>query len=177
MFFTLILSLTNRESDTMKRTIIVALVLLPFSMLAQSSDKDEILEVVYQVFEAMRTSDSTMLKDAFIKEPVTNTIFTNKEGIVQFRTGDFQHFAEAVGTPKDDVWNEPIWNEKVEIDGPLASVWVDYAFYLNNDFIHCGVDAFDMVKKDGVWKIFHLVDTRRKATCVIPEEVQQQFKD
>lgn len=161
----------------MKRTLLALLILLPFSLLAQSEEKDEILKVVNSVFEAMRTSDSSMLKQAFIKDPVTNTVFTDKEGVVQFRVGNFQHFADAMGTSKDDVWNEPIWNERVEIDGALATVWVDYAFYLNNDFIHCGVDALDLVKKDGEWKIFHLVDTRRKADCKVPKKVQKLFRE
>jgi len=87
-------------------------------------------------------------------------------------TGNFQKFIDAVGQPKEQVWNEPIWNEKVEIDGNLASVWVDYAFYVDDQFSHCGVDAFHLIKQVDGWKIFHLVDTRRKTDCEVPEDIR-----
>lgn len=139
---------------------------------AQSNDKDEIMKVVNQVFEAMRTNDSTLLKDCFVESPNTFTIFKNKEGVTRFVTDDFQRFIDAIGKPKEEIWNEPIWNEKVEIDGPLASVWVDYAFFINDQFSHCGVDAFHLVKQEKDWKIFHLVDTRRRSDCEVPDEIK-----
>ncbi len=126
------------------------------------------MKVINNVFEAMRTNDSTLLKSCFVASPNTFTVYENQEGKVNLASGDFRRFVEAVGKPKDEVWNEPIWNEKVEIDGGLASVWVDYAFYRDDEFSHCGVDAFHLVQQEGEWKIFHLVDTRRKENCVLP---------
>ena len=142
------------------------------SALAHSQEKDKIMNVVQNVFEAMRTNDSTMLKNCFVEEPVTSTIFRNKEGKTNFVSGDFKQFVNAVGSPKEDIWNEPIWNEKVEIDGDLASVWVNYAFYINDQFSHCGVDAFHLVQLEGEWKIFNLVDTRRRQGCDVPDNVK-----
>jgi len=155
---------------------IFLILLSPLTLCAQSNEKAEIIAVVNQVFEAMRTNDSTMLKGAFIEIPSTYTVFRDKKGVTQFRADDFQNFVNAVGKPKADVWNEPIWNEKIEIDEALASVWVDYAFYLNDKFLHCGVDAFHLVKLDAEWKIFHLVDTRRRADCDVPKAVSAQFE-
>lgn len=137
---------------------------------AQSEEEKEIMMVVNNVFEAMRTSDSTLLKSCFVEDPVTFTIFRNKEGETKFNRDDFQRFIDGVGRPKEKIWNEPIWNEKIEIDDDLASVWVDYAFYLDDQFSHCGVDAFNLVRLDGVWKIYHLADTRRRTDCEVPED-------
>lgn len=148
-------------------TLFCAASLLSYS---QNDEKSEIMQVINQVFEAMRTNDSTLLKQSFVESPNTFTAFINQEGQSQLATGDFQRFIDAVGQPKDQVWNEPIWNEKVEIDGNLASVWVDYAFYVDDQFSHCGVDAFHLIKREDGWKIFHLVDTRRKSDCEVPDE-------
>lgn len=158
----------------MKNLLVSAFLIigLTFTAQAQNQDEEAIMKVVNQVFEAMRTNDSTLLKQCFVENPNTFTVFTNKQGEVTLATDNFQKFVDAVGKPKERVWNEPIWNEKVEIDGPLASVWVDYAFFIDDQFSHCGVDAFHLVKKDDRWQIFHLVDTRRKADCVIPEEIK-----
>jgi len=50
----------------------------------------------------------------------------------------------------------------------VAQVWTEYAFYLNKEFSHCGIDAFQLVK-DKEWKIIHLIDTRKKMNCEKPK--------
>ncbi len=154
----------------MKNVLVLFLFTISIHCSAQDQ-KNEVMAVINQVFEAMRTNDSTLLKQSFTDNPNTFTAYINQEGKSVLATGDFQRFVNAVGQPKEQVWNEPIWNEKVEIDGNLAQVWVDYAFYIDDQFSHCGVDAFHLIKQDGVWKIFHLVDTRRRSNCVIPDDI------
>ena len=156
----------------MRKLFPLILLLISIHLSAQNDEKESIMKVVNQVFEAMRTNDSTLLKSCFTENPNTFTVYRNQEGNGSLSTGNFQGFIDAVGKPKEVVYNEPIWNEKVEIDGDLASVWVDYAFYLDDQFSHCGVDAFHLVKLEGKWKIFHLVDTRRKTNCEIPDDIK-----
>ena len=151
------------------RNLYWLIIFVPSSIHAQS-ESDKVMEVVNNVFTAMRTNDSTLLNQCFVETPNTFTV-VSRDGESRLVKGDFSAFSAAVGKPKEKVWNEPIWNEKVSIDGGLASVWVDYAFYLDDQFSHCGIDAFHLVKKNGEWKIFHLVDTRRKENCEIPEWV------
>ncbi|MEO9871898.1 nuclear transport factor 2 family protein [Ekhidna sp.] len=155
----------------MKKILIILLAFASIHVTAQE-EKEAVMKVVNQVFEAMRKNDSTLLKNCFVESPNTFTSFTNPEGISTLTKGDFQQFINAIGRPKEQVLNEPIWNEKVEIDDNLASVWVDYAFYIGDQFSHCGVDAFHLVKLDNEWKIFHLVDTRRRKDCEIPEGIK-----
>lgn len=142
-------------------------------MTAQSTEKEEVMLVINNVFEAMRTSDSTLLKSCFVQNPNTSTVSRGKNGQAKFSEGDFQRFIDAVGTKKEKIWDEPIWNEIVQIDDDLAAVWVDYAFYLDDQFLHCGVDAFHLVRQEGVWKIFNLVDTRRKTGCDVPKKFKK----
>lgn len=160
----------------MKYKLLIILGLINFQVSAQETEEKLIMDVVNRVFEAMRTSDSTKLKSCFTPEASTYTVFRNAAGEPLLRKGSLQKFIDAVGQPKADIWNEPIWNEKIQIDGPLATVWVDYAFYLNDQFLHCGVDAFQLVQTNAGWKIFHLADTRRKEDCEVPEEVKASFK-
>jgi hypothetical protein len=55
---------------------------------------------------------------------------------------------------------------RVEIDGALASVWVDYNLYVGDKFMHCGIDHFLLVRgDDAAWKIISLADTRRTEGC------------
>ncbi|MEQ8904758.1 nuclear transport factor 2 family protein [Ekhidna sp.] len=156
----------------MKKIVFILCCGFSLTILGQQDEKAEIMKVINGVFEAMRTNDSTLLKQSFVENPNTFTAFVNQEGESKLTTGDFQKFIDAVGQPKEQVWNEPIWNEKVEIDGNLASVWVDYAFYIDDQFSHCGVDAFHLIKQENGWKIFHLVDTRRRTDCEVPDDIK-----
>ena len=47
----------------------------------------------------------------------------------------------------------------------MANVWTAYSFYFDGKFSHCGVNSFQLLKEAGEWKIFYLVDTRRKEGC------------
>ncbi|MEM9896102.1 MAG: nuclear transport factor 2 family protein [Bacteroidota bacterium] len=143
-----------------------------FTLFSQTNEKGKVMKVINEVFDAMRTNDSTLLKACFIASPHMFTLYEKEDGSSSLSKGDFQKFASTVGQSKAQVWDERIWNEKVEIDGNLASVWVDYAFFIEDQLSHCGVDAIHLVKDEGYWKIFHLADTRRKDPCEIPENIR-----
>lgn len=72
-----------------------------------------------------------------------------------------ENFITAIGTPHDQVYDERVFNEEVRIDGPLATYYADYEFWLGETLSHCGVDAFQLLKTDDGWQIFVLTDTRR----------------
>ncbi len=48
----------------------------------------------------------------------------------------------------------------------MANAWTPYEFWYNGNFSHCGVNSFQLIKKDEKWKIIYLVDTRRKEGCL-----------
>ena len=67
--------------------------------------------------------------------------------------------------PQGVVLDERLGPQTVRIDGNLATVWVDYWFFVGPRFSHCGVDAFQLARIGGGWKIFSVVDTRRTTGC------------
>jgi hypothetical protein len=167
----------------MKYLILVSFLLIPFLSSAQlnvippsniNPTQQEILDIVITLFDGMREGDSSKVHSVFGHEPQLYTSFMNKEGQAILRKDDgLQNFLNAVGTPHDKVWDEPIWNIKINIDDNLASLWTDYAFYAGKNFSHCGVDAFMLNKTTAGWKIFHLTDTRRKKNCIMPVEIKE----
>ena len=50
----------------------------------------------------------------------------------------------------------------------MAQVWAPYTFYLDKKWRHCGVDAMELLKLNGAWKITQLSDTRRRENCRDP---------
>jgi hypothetical protein len=161
-----------------KALFLILLLILNITLLsAQTSEEANVTEVVNRLFTGMHTSDSAMVRSTFAKEVTSATSSRNREGNpVLERDYSIEDFVKAVGRKKAEPWTEEIWNLKIQIDGELAQVWCDYAFYIGNKFSHCGVDAFQLYKSKEGWKIFHLADTRRKEGCIIPEEIQKKHK-
>ena len=164
----------------MRNTLIVTF-LIGISVLSKAQtaqDNKEILEPINGLFKGMNTGDSAMVHASFAASPTMATIFKNKEGIVSLRQEtDLKGFLNAVGTPHEEKWSEPIWDVKIQMDGNFAQVWMKYGFYIGKTFSHCGVDAFQLFKgTDGKWKIFHLADTRWKEGCNVPAAIAGQFK-
>lgn len=147
----------------------IAFPLCPATLQAQSASADDsrsVMAIVTRLFDGMRKGDSSMVRSVF--DPRVRMI------TVDMRTGvprttvatGADNFAKAVGTPHPDVWDERITNPKVDIDGSLASVWVDYAFFAGTKFSHCGIDHFLLTRSEsGVWTILELSDTRRTTGC------------
>ncbi len=163
----------------MKQTLKYAFVLLALvsteGWAQANDDQTAVRNVVDRLFKAMELGDSAMLRTAFAERVSMATVFRDKGGIPQIRMEDsLDGFLKAVGSPHEQTWYEEIWNVDVKIDGDLAQVWCDYAFYLDKTFHHCGVDAFHLFRSPDGWKVFHLSDTRRTSDCQVPEEIKQK---
>ncbi len=136
------------------------------ALYAQSSEEKAVLQVVEVLFEGMKQGDSALVSDLFHPDVRMLTSYTSSDGEPVLKEGSLADFLKAIGTPHPEVWNEKIWNTEIRVDDNLAQIWTDYAFYVDDRFSHCGVDAFQLVKEtDGKWRIVHLIDTRRKEPC------------
>lgn len=127
---------------------------------AAATSESEVMRVVTAVFDGMRRADSAMVRPLFHPEARLISVGT-RDGAPVVRIEPVEGFIQSVGRPRSEVWDERLFNEKVGIDGALASVWVDYEFYRGTTRSHCGVDHFLLVKDSGTWRIIELSDTRR----------------
>lgn len=126
-------------------------------------------EIIDRIFDAMREGDAVKLRTAFHPQARLLTI-TERDGKTMLHEGSIEDFAKAVGEPHDAVWDERIWNVRIDIDGNLAAAWMDYGFWLGETFSHCGVDAMQLLRTEKGWQVFQLVDTRRAKGCDLPAE-------
>jgi len=132
---------------------------------AQTADLTTPENTIKSLFLGMYHGDSTIVRSCFSESMTLNSVFTIRSGEQVVSSGSSIDFLNAVGTPHDEKWIERISNLEIKEDGDLAQAWMDYSFFLDDKFSHCGVNAMHLVKKDGSWKIFHLMDTRRKSDC------------
>jgi Domain of unknown function (DUF4440) len=132
---------------------------------AQDAERAAVLATVQKVFDAMRTRDTALLRQAFDTSARLAGVST-RGGPATVRLTPPAAFGAAIASaPAGDVWNERIWDPEVRIDGDLAQVWAYYTFHRNNTFNHCGVDAFMLLKVGTEWKITQLADSRRTTGC------------
>ncbi len=143
---------------------LAASLFLPPAARGQASPQDEVAAVVRRLFDGMRAGDSSMVRSTFDATARLISV-SDSAGIVRVGAADVDGFLAAVGRPHPVVWDERVWDTEVRVDGGLASVWTKYAFYRGDQFNHCGVDVFELVRRLNGWKIVHLADTRRTAGC------------
>lgn len=129
-----------------------------------AAEEDAVVAVVQRLFDAMNANDGEMAASVF--HPEARLGRANDDGI-RFSSAD--GIVSAIGRDKDQVWEEPIWDWAVHVDGRLAQMWTKYAFYLDGEFSHCGTDAFELYKTpDAGWQVTQLVDTSRTEDCWYP---------
>jgi hypothetical protein len=151
--------------------------IIPRSVMGQSTLHDDVHNVVTTLFKGMEKGDSALVHSTFDRKATLATIFKDKAGKVVLRREDsIDGFLKAVGTPHKETWFEEFWNLKTNFDGDFALAWCEYAFYVDNTFSHCGVDAIQLYRTPEGWKIFHMADTRRKTDCKVPQEIQDKHK-
>ncbi len=135
------------------------------------SDEEAILAVVHALFDAMRAGDGEAVRAVFREDAQMFSVVV-RDGVAAPQAGSLEGFVNAVGQPRDEVWDEQIWDPVIHIDGDLATAWTPYAFYRGDTFSHCGANSFQFVKGPDGWKIAYIIDSRRRDDCQIPDAVR-----
>ncbi|MBN8852337.1 MAG: hypothetical protein BGO55_01150 [Sphingobacteriales bacterium 50-39] len=149
---------------TLKFLFAIACVMVMGTVHAQSG-QDSVRAAINLLFTAMKNADSAQLVSAFDDSAVLQTIVMDSNGKVTARSYPVTEFAQAIGRLPKGAADEQIHIEALKMDGPLAMVWAPYHFYYNGTLLHCGVDSFQLIRVNGVWKILYIVDTRKKGIC------------
>ncbi|MEE8156311.1 MAG: nuclear transport factor 2 family protein [Phycisphaerales bacterium] len=126
------------------------------------ADRAAVIAVANDLFAAMRARDADALRALQTPEVAMIRITENAQPAIHVGSPDA--FIDAiVNAPAEP--RERMWDPEVRIDGDLATLWAHYEFYMGDRFSHCGVDAFQLVRVDGVWKIVSIAFTRRHEGC------------
>lgn len=142
------------------------LILTIFNLKAYAqSGTDEVKAPINALFDGMRRSDTALIQSAFAPTAILQTITKTKDGLTSVRTEELKKFISSVGLPHPEVYDERITFDLIKIDGDLAIAWTPYRFYVGEKFSHCGVNSFQLVRLNGVWKIQYIIDTRRREGC------------
>lgn len=128
--------------------------------------KAEVLSVVRRLFDGMRAKDTAAMRATLDTSAALQSV--GPRGLRKSAIADW--LRSVASTPDSVRLDERIANELVHVDGGLATAWVDYWFFRNERFSHCGVDTFLLARSAAGWRIFALADTRRSEGCAPPPE-------
>lgn len=127
------------------------------------ASRAEVVEAVRGFFDALAAKDTAALRAAFHPD-ATLTSVADEGGPGAVAPAAVDDFLRSIGSAGAEL-HEAIGEVEVRIDGPLATVWTPYTFYVDGSPSHCGVNAFDLVRIGRGWVVLHVSDTRRRDGC------------
>ena len=126
-------------------------------------EEKAVLEVVDQFFEGMTRRDTATLKRIMTPE---GRYYGMREsnGNWTKHTSSHEKYIDGLihGT---DLLQERIWDPEIKVHKTVATVWAPYDIYANGNFVHCGIDAFSLIKTEKGWKIAGAVFTMEPEGC------------
>ncbi|MBX3265712.1 MAG: hypothetical protein KF831_03310 [Acidobacteria bacterium] len=76
-------------------------------------------------------------------------------------------------TNKEANLREEMYAPQVEVEGDYAMVYGRYVFFVGERLSHCGVNQFNLVKVEGVWKIANGASTIDPGACTEKEKAMK----
>ena len=143
----------------------VVLCLTPARVTAQASraSQDSVVAVVNEFFRAMTARDTAAMRRVQLADGIQYAVRYRPDSVVVSR-GEFEGFVRQLATMRDTLV-ERMWQPTVLVHGAIAIVWAPYDIHRNRQFMHCGVDAFTLVRGSSGWKIATVTYTAEPTGC------------
>ena len=127
-----------------------------------AQEEKAIKQSISVFFEGLQTSDTLKIQSICHKEIKLQSITEkNTVGVLQYQSNS-EFYKSVAAIPKNVKIEERILSYNIQIDGTMANVWTPYEFYINEKLSHIGVNSFTLLLENNIWKIVHIIDTRRK---------------
>ncbi len=130
--------------------------------LSISAQEKEIKQSISVFFEGLQTADTLKIQTVCHKEMKLQSIMEkNAIGTLSFESNE-EFYKSIASIPKNLKIEERLLSYKIQVDGSMAQVWTPYEFYMNDKLSHIGTNSFTLLLENNIWKIVHIIDTRRK---------------
>src|SRR6478609_8352908 len=144
-------------------SLIVCFFIFSYQSAGQSRDeKEEVLKVARLFFEALEKHDSVIFNKILMKDSY-NYIVVDQGDSAKL----FSRLHKNSNFKSDRVIKERMRDAEVivQVHKRIATVWAPYDLWLNDQYSHCGVDAFIMMKEKNGWKIGTISFSVEKEGC------------
>jgi hypothetical protein len=152
----------------MRYLLTLALFLLPLLTFSQPvSPQEQVKALIDTFFEGFHRGDSAQVANTLA--PAIRILGVKDGQVVETPVSGFLEWIADPNRPGSIT--ERLWNYDIRVDGPIASAWTDYSFFLDSALLHCGSNSFELAYLDDQWKIVQIIDSRRKEDCRIDSEL------
>jgi len=131
--------------------------------LAAQTPRDSVIAAVNEFFRAMTTRDTAATNRVQFADGVSFAVRAQADSFVISRRGN-EGWVRQLATMRDTLV-ERMWQPVVQVHGPIATVWAPYDIHRNRQFVHCGVDAFTLIRTSAGWKIASVAYTAEPTGC------------
>jgi len=151
----------SQRSASRSKLLFVTCFILMVSILAPAlatpepdeSERKAVLAAVQKLFDAMAAGDAGKAAEVLLIEGQFLSVRPGDgDDVPVIRAQSNEVFLEQLAAAESE-WLERMWDPEVKIHGDLAMVWTPYDFHRDGEFSHCGIDALDLIKVDGTWKV------------------------
>ena len=125
--------------------------------------RDSVVATVEEFFRAMTANDAEATRGVMLADG--QYYATRQVGdSVQVQRITNEAYFQRIAASRDTMV-ERMWNPTVLVHGTIATVWAPYDIHRNGTFVHCGVDAFSLVRTTRGWRIAGIVFTMEPTGC------------
>jgi hypothetical protein len=142
--------------------LLISLIALAKPASAQKTDKEQVLKLAHQFFEALEKQDTITFNKILMKDSYNYMAVEEKDSVrLVSRLHKNSNFK------RDRVIKERMRESEivVNIHKNIATVWAPYDLWINDKYSHCGIDVFIMMKGSGGWKIATISFSIEKEGC------------
>ncbi len=140
------------------------LLFICFFGLNANAQQTDIENTVKFFFEGFHAKDTIKIQSVCHDKMILQSIIESPKGTKLDEEKAAEFYKSFSTFPVDMKFEEKILSYKIQIDGAMAHAWTPYEFYINGKLSHSGVNAFTFFKENNIWKIIHIIDTRRKSS-------------
>jgi hypothetical protein len=130
---------------------------------APAADRGAVLAVVDGLFAAMLARDGAAVTELVEPQGIVTSV-TMDAGASRVTSSSWAEFAGRLPQAPAPI-RERRFDPEVRIRGDLAMVWSRYDLSIGDTFSHCGTDLFELVRRDGRWRMLHVTYTRERTGC------------
>lgn len=137
-----------------------------------SDDAKAAVGVVNQLFTEMAAANPAGILALHTPTSDLAAVFKQRDGKTRYQSINGEAFSKMF-TDKTKLMREEMYEPKVEVHGDWAMVWGRYVFFDGDKLLHCGINQFNLIRIDGVWKITNGASTIDRGDCTEREKAMK----
>jgi hypothetical protein len=137
----------------------------PAASHARTAEEREVLAAVEAFFAAIHDKDRAAMPAAVIPEGLATAIRVGDGPQPVMRSWHWATYMDNQIANRGTL-TERLMAPRVLVERDIAMVWARYELLVDGAFDHCGVDHFDLVRRDGKWLVYNLTWTNQRTGCL-----------